>query len=204
MKGGTRAAVALGVGYVLGRRRKMRMATMLAVATAAGGVGSLGSAAAKRGAKALGSSDALGKVTPQLGGIVNTVRGELVDAGKAAAIAAVNSRVEALTGSLHERAESIRQPAAAAAGAAAGAADKATQAPRKRGRRAEDGDEDQDEAAEDYEYDDTDEEPEYDEEPEDDDEAEDDDDAEDEEEPEPEPAPRGTARRRAPVARARR
>ena len=31
MRGGTQTALALGVGYVLGRRRKMRMTTMLAV-----------------------------------------------------------------------------------------------------------------------------------------------------------------------------
>ena len=30
MKGGTQAALALGVGYLLGRRRKMRMAAMMA------------------------------------------------------------------------------------------------------------------------------------------------------------------------------
>ena len=31
MKGGTRAAVAIGAGYVLGRRRKMRLATILSL-----------------------------------------------------------------------------------------------------------------------------------------------------------------------------
>jgi hypothetical protein len=203
--------MALGVGYVLGRRRKMRMATMLAVATAAGGVGSLGSAAVKRGTKALGSGDALGKVAPQLGGIVDTVRGELVDAGKAAAIAAVNSRVESLTDSLHERAEAIREPAAAAAGAAGagGSAGEKVRAPGRRRRRADDeeddrqedrdddGDDDREEAAEDEDA------AEY----EDDDEYEDEDDEyedDEEPEPEPEPAPRRTARRRPPVARTRR
>jgi hypothetical protein len=38
MKRGTQAALALGVGYVLGRRRKMRLTTMLAAATATGPV----------------------------------------------------------------------------------------------------------------------------------------------------------------------
>jgi len=41
MKGGAQAALALGVGYVLGRRRKMRLATMLAVGAATGGIGRL-------------------------------------------------------------------------------------------------------------------------------------------------------------------
>jgi hypothetical protein len=39
MKGGAQAAFALGVGYVLGRRRKMRLATMLALGTATDGIG---------------------------------------------------------------------------------------------------------------------------------------------------------------------
>ena len=42
MKGGTQAAVALGVGYLLGRRRKLRMATLMAAGAATGGLGSLG------------------------------------------------------------------------------------------------------------------------------------------------------------------
>lgn len=119
MKGGTQAAMAIGVGYVLGRRRKMRTATVLAIATATGGLGGM---ALRRGMKMLGSTEALSKVAPQLGDIAGTVRGDLVDAGKAAATAAVSSRIESLTDSLHERAETIRNPAAAAgqAGEAAG------------------------------------------------------------------------------------
>ena len=37
MKGSMRAAAAIGVGYLLGRRRKLRTATFMAVATAVGG-----------------------------------------------------------------------------------------------------------------------------------------------------------------------
>jgi hypothetical protein len=122
MKGSTRAALALGVGYVLGRRRKMRTAAMLAGATAVGGIGGLGGSVLKRGAKALGSTEALGKVAPQLGEIADTVRGDLLDAGKAAAVAAVTGRIDSLTDSLHERAETFRAPAAKAAGGAGEAA----------------------------------------------------------------------------------
>jgi hypothetical protein len=64
MKGGMQAALALGVGYVLGRRRKMRLTTVVAAATATGGLGGL---ALKRGVKMAGSSEALGKFAPQLG-----------------------------------------------------------------------------------------------------------------------------------------
>ena len=37
MKGGAQTAIAIGVGYMLGRRRKMRLATMLALGAATGG-----------------------------------------------------------------------------------------------------------------------------------------------------------------------
>jgi hypothetical protein len=53
MKGGAQTAVALGVGYILGRRRKLRKTTILAIAAATGGLGGLGSAALKRGVKYL-------------------------------------------------------------------------------------------------------------------------------------------------------
>jgi len=112
MKAGAQAALALGVGYVLGRRRKLRMTTVLAGAAAAGGVGSLGGVALRRGLKMLSSAGALGDLGPQLGEIAETVRGDLVDAGKAAALAAVNERIGSLSDTLHDRAESLRNPAA--------------------------------------------------------------------------------------------
>ena len=112
MKAGAQAALALGVGYVLGRRRKLRMTTMLAAAAAAGGAGSLGGVALRRGLKMLSSTGALGDLGPQLGEIAETVRGDLVDAGKAAALAAVNERIGSLSDTLHDRAESLRNPAA--------------------------------------------------------------------------------------------
>jgi hypothetical protein len=92
----------------------MRLTTMLAVGAATGGVGGLGGAALKRGMKMLGSTEAVGKFAPQLGELADTVRSDLMDAGKAAATAAVTSRIESLTDSLQERAEMVRDPAAAA------------------------------------------------------------------------------------------
>lgn len=112
MKGSTQAALALGFGYVLGRRRKFRRAVIVAGAMATGGAGALGSTAMRRGAKVLGSSDAIGKVAPQLGGIGDAVRGQLLNAGKTAAIAVVSNRIEALSDSLHQRAEAVRDPGA--------------------------------------------------------------------------------------------
>jgi hypothetical protein len=117
MKGGAQVALAVGVGYVLGRRRKMRTATMIALGAATGGIGGLGPAVLKRGAKMLGSTDIAGTFGPQVNEIVSTVRGDLLDAGKAAATTAVSSRIDSLSDSLHERAETFRNPEAAVAGA---------------------------------------------------------------------------------------
>ena len=212
MKGGTRAAVAIGVGYVLGRRRKMRLATVLAAGAATGGIAGLGGSALRRGAEALGSTEALGKLAPQFGDIAGTVRGDLVEAGKAAAVAAVTGRIDALTDSLHDRAESLRNPAAAAAGAGEavqGATGRRPQAPRPDGGRRRRRDEDQAEPEDSGEpgYD----EPEDDEDWADEDQADedqaDDDVADDDDEAaerRPAPARRGGSRSRPPVTRARR
>jgi hypothetical protein len=123
MKCSAQAALALGVGYMLGRRRKMRLATMLAVGAATGGAARLGPAAVKQGAKYVGTADIAGALGPQVAEIVDTVRGDLLDAAKAAAAAAVTSRIDALSDSLHERAEMLRYPEAAV-GKADEAADK--------------------------------------------------------------------------------
>ena len=124
MKGSMRAAVAIGVGYMLGRRRKLRTATLMAAATAVGGT-TMGGLLMKRGMKMLNNSDAFGKIAPQLNDITEVVRGDLLTAGKAAATAAVSNRVDSLTGSLHDRAERLRDPAAAVSDAAEGAGEAA-------------------------------------------------------------------------------
>jgi hypothetical protein len=123
MKCGIGAALAVGAGYVLGRRRKMRTAAMLAGATAVGGIGGLGGSALRRGVKALGSSELLGNVSPQLSDVADKVRGDLVDAAKAAAVAAVTGRIESLTDSLQERTDNLRAPAEQTAGKAGEAAE---------------------------------------------------------------------------------
>src|SRR5581483_1505742 len=111
MKGSMQAAAAIGIGYVLGRRKKFRTAAMMAAGMSVGGT-AVGGLLLKRGMKVLGSADAIQKVAPQLGELADTVRGDLLTAGKAAATAAVSSRVDALTDSLHDRAERVRNPAA--------------------------------------------------------------------------------------------
>ena len=130
MKASMRAATAIGVGYLLGRRRKLRTATLMAAATAVGGM-TVGGLLLKRGMKMLNSTEAFGKLAPQLTEITDTVRGDLLTAGKAAATAAVSNRVDSLTGSLHDHAERLRNPAdtvsdvAEGAGEAAGTAGRA-------------------------------------------------------------------------------
>lgn len=118
MKGSARTAVAIGAGYALGRRRNLRLAAMLAAAAATGS-SPVGGLVLRRGAKLLGSAGVLGKVLgampPEIGDLVDTVRGDLVPAGKAAMSAAASSRVDALTDALHQRAELVRDPGAAAA-----------------------------------------------------------------------------------------
>ena len=124
MKGSTRAATAIAVGYLLGRRKKLRTAAVMAAATAVGGT-AVGGIVMRRGMKLLGSTDALGKIAPQLNDIADTVRGDLLTAGKAAFATAASNRVDALTDSLHERAERVRNPGAAAAEGAERAQDTA-------------------------------------------------------------------------------
>ena len=145
MKGGPQAAMALAFGYLLGRRRKLRMATMMAGGMAVGAVGGIGGVALRRGAKALGNTEMLGKVSPQLTEIADTVRNDLLDAGKAAAVAAVSGRIDSLTDTLHDRAEILRNPVDTATGEAGKAAGRAGKAAggaagrlRRRGRPAED------------------------------------------------------------------
>lgn len=113
MKGGAQTALALGVGYILGRNRKMRLATMLAVGAATGGAAKLGPAALRQGTKYLSKTDIAGALGPQVTEIVNTVRGELLDAAKSAATAAVTNRIDSLSENLHDRAETLRNPEAA-------------------------------------------------------------------------------------------
>jgi len=222
MKGGTRAAMAIGVGYILGRHKRFRTATMMAAATAVGGT-TIGSLAMRRGMKMLGNADVLGKVSPQLGEIAGTVKGDLLTAGKAAATAAVNNKLDTLTDSIHDRAERVRNAGAlveegagkaTSAGRKAGGAGKkaasgAGGAARRAGRgvtgaRDEEVEPETDEAQVDEadEYDEADEADDYDEANEggEYDEA---DDREPDEEADAAPVRRAAPRRRAPVTRAR-
>jgi hypothetical protein len=118
MRGGIQAAMALGAGYVLGRKHKLRNAAILAAVTATGMSGGFTKALVGRGLKALESTELAGKLAPQLGDVADRARSELLDAGKTAAMAVVNNRVDSLSDSLHSRAQALRDPAAAGTGIA--------------------------------------------------------------------------------------
>ncbi|MEU7760525.1 MULTISPECIES: hypothetical protein [Micromonospora] len=101
MKSGSRVAFAVGFGYLLGRRKKMRTALTLAAAVAAG-------RASRRpgGLKQLGAD--LMAANPQLrnlGGLAPP----LVAAGRAAATAAAGNGIDAIGGRLREGAGALRR-----------------------------------------------------------------------------------------------
>ncbi|MBF6469635.1 hypothetical protein IU427_31380 [Nocardia beijingensis] len=95
MKGGGRIALGVGIGYFLGRTRKMRFAMSLAGAAmarrSAAGPGGL----LERGTELLRS-------TPELTRITDTVRGELVGAVRSAAVTAASNRIDALSDRLQQ------------------------------------------------------------------------------------------------------
>ncbi|RAY13615.1 hypothetical protein DPM19_18220 [Actinomadura craniellae] len=99
-------ALAVGAGYCLGRTRKLRWALALAGVGASsrklpkGPAGEL----VAQGTQLLGSS-------PELKALAENVRGSLSEAGRAAAVAAVNNQMDALSTKLRERAEAMSRPA---------------------------------------------------------------------------------------------
>lgn len=93
MKPGGSAALAIGVGYVLGRRHKLRAALMLGAAAASGRL-VRGQAA---GSKEEGAKRGSGLV------------GKLGGTGKTAAIGVVTRSVDRIGDRLNEKAASLRQ-----------------------------------------------------------------------------------------------
>ncbi|WP_280250764.1 hypothetical protein [Nocardia abscessus] len=95
MKGGGRIALGVGIGYLLGRTRKMRFALSLA-----------GAAMAKRSTGTPGDllerGTSLLKSSPELERITDTVRGELLGAARSAAVTAASNRLDALNARLQQ------------------------------------------------------------------------------------------------------
>jgi hypothetical protein len=110
MNNGVVVGVAVGVGYLLGRTRKLKLVMTLAAARASGRLGKRPAGLVKQGTKVLGSS-------PELKTLTDTVRGRLLEAGKAAAVRAASSQIDALSDRLQERTRSLSRPSMPTRGA---------------------------------------------------------------------------------------
>lgn len=99
MKCGARVALGVAGGYFLGRTKKMKLALMLAGMAAGRQVGGPGELL-KGGTKLLAGR-------PELARLTDEVRGRLLEAGKAAAVAAATRQVEALTDRVGKRVEAL-------------------------------------------------------------------------------------------------
>ncbi|MFC0533670.1 hypothetical protein [Phytohabitans kaempferiae] len=102
----TQIALAAGAGYVLGRRRNLRLALVLGSAVAAGRLSRDPRTLVRQGAKMLGGSGELGKLAG--------LGAPLVAATKAAATNAVTRRVDSVSAGLRQRADLLREPSRAA------------------------------------------------------------------------------------------
>jgi hypothetical protein len=111
MNSGARLGLAVAAGYVLGRFHKLKWG--LAVAALAGGRRLPGGPGGlvQQGAKLLASSPEFTKLTDEM-------KGRLVDAGKAAAAAAVSSKIDSLSESLRGRTDAMRAASAGGESAA--------------------------------------------------------------------------------------
>lgn len=107
MKDQARMALAVAAGYYLGRRRKLRWALSVAAAGATKRLTGRHAGLLQQGTKLLAN--------PEVKALADTVRGRLVEAGRAAAVSAASSRIDALTDRLQERTESLRRSAEPAA-----------------------------------------------------------------------------------------
>ncbi|TDD09379.1 hypothetical protein E1292_09880 [Nonomuraea deserti] len=96
-----RVALALAAGYYLGRRHKLRMAAMLAAASVAGKYRKGDGGLLAQGGKILGSS-------PEIDELTSRLRGQVMDIGKAAVMAAATRQINSLTEKLQERTESLQ------------------------------------------------------------------------------------------------
>ncbi|MGW4502364.1 hypothetical protein ACWENR_27625 [Micromonospora sp. NPDC004336] len=107
MNSGARIGLAVGFGYLLGRRRKLRTALTLAAAVAAGRASREPGGLLKAGGNLLQSS-------PHLTNL-GRLGGPLASASKAAATAAAGSGIDAISGKLRGSADALRRKGGAGA-----------------------------------------------------------------------------------------
>ncbi|MER7014486.1 hypothetical protein ABT324_23930 [Saccharopolyspora sp. NPDC000359] len=101
MKTGPQIALAVGLGYALGRTRKMKLALTVGGMLLGRRLPMDPKALLDQGAKLVESSPALGKLTGE-------VRQNLVDAAKSAALAAASNKIDSVGENLSRRAEGLR------------------------------------------------------------------------------------------------
>ncbi|MGC4787012.1 hypothetical protein ACLQ22_04075 [Micromonospora sp. DT178] len=107
MNSGARIGLAVGFGYLLGRRRKLRTALTLAAAVAAGRASREPGGLLKAGGNLLHKSPHLSNV--------GRLGGPLAAASKAAATAAAGSGIDAISGKLRGSADALRRKGGAGA-----------------------------------------------------------------------------------------
>ena len=115
MNSGARLGLAVTAGYLLGRFHKVKWALAFAAFAGRGRLPGGSGGLLQQGAKLLTSSPELTKLTDEM-------KGRLVDAGKAAAVAAVSSKINSLSDDLRERTEAMHA-ASASGDEGAGAGD---------------------------------------------------------------------------------
>lgn len=101
MKDAGKVALAVVVGYYLGRRHKLRTALALAAGGAMRKMRKEQGGLLQQGTKLLGSS-------PEIAGMTDRLKGEVLEVAKAAAVAAASKQIESITTRLHERTEALR------------------------------------------------------------------------------------------------
>jgi hypothetical protein len=105
MKTGPQIALAVGIGYALGRSRKMKLAITVAGMLAGRRLSANPKELLERGGKLIEGSPAISKLTGE-------VRQNLMNVAKAAALNAASSKIDSVGENLTRRAESLRSPTA--------------------------------------------------------------------------------------------
>jgi hypothetical protein len=134
MNTGTRLGLAVTAGYVLGRFHKMKWAIAAAALIGRGQLPGGSGGLLQQGAKLLTSN-------PEFARLTDEMRDRLVDAGKAAAVAAVSSKIDALSDGLRDRTDAMHATSAGGKGGAPAGDDEDAEDERQR----HDGDRDYDE-----------------------------------------------------------
>lgn len=103
MKSGPQIALAVGIGYALGRSRKMKLAIMVGTMMAGRRLPLDPRELLAQGGKLVGGSPELKKLTGE-------ARDRLMDAAKTAAMAAATNKIDSIGDNLSKRAAGLRAP----------------------------------------------------------------------------------------------